>query len=98
MLAPHHAHDAWNDRKTAGAVWRLARVIAVDTVERGRETVGIAFAPLLTVGNDVEPGALLLVDCDQRRVILRGFELVGGNAPQLARPHPRRHLLAETRA
>ena len=60
----------------AGAVERGAGIVDVDTFERGREAVGIAFAPHLAVGDDVEPGLLLRADRQQGRVVLRGFEML----------------------
>ena len=52
---------------------RRAGIVDIDAVERGREAVGIAFAPLLAVGDDVEPGALLVADREQRGVVLRAL-------------------------
>ena len=57
MLAPHLAGDARHRIGMAGAVERRAGIVDVDAFERGREAVGIAFAPHLAVGDDVEPGA-----------------------------------------
>ncbi len=51
----------------------LAGIVDVDAVERGGEAVGIALAPLLAVGDDVEAGALLVADGEQRGVVLRAL-------------------------
>ena len=56
-----------------GVLPGLSRSIAV---ERGGEAVGIALAPLLAIGDDVEAGALLVADGQQRGVVLRRFELL----------------------
>ena len=70
--ADHARHRDW----LAAAIDRGAGLVDVDAVERGGEAVGIAFAPLLAVGNDVEPGALLVADGEDGGVVLRRFELV----------------------
>ena len=78
-LADHARHDG----EAAGAVRRLAGIVEIDAVERGREAVGIALAPLLAVGDDVEAGALLVADGEERGVVLRRVEPFGIDAPQL---------------
>src|SRR2546427_360625 len=55
----------------ARAVERGAGMVDIDAFERGGEAVGIAFAPDLAVGDDVEAGALLRPDGEQRGVVLR---------------------------
>ena len=98
MPALDRADHARHDGEAAGAVRCLAGIVEVDAVERGGEAVGIALAPLLAVGDDVEAGALLVADRDQRGVVLRTLEPFGIDAPQLLGAHPRRHLLGEARA
>ena len=71
-----------------------ARFFDVDAVERGGKAIGIAFAALLAVADDIEAGALLIADGEDRRVILRRFELVRRDQPQIIRPHAR-HLLGQ---
>ena len=68
----------------AGAAHDLAEPLAVDAVERVRELVRVAFAADLAVGDDVDAGALLLADRDERRVVLRLLEPLGRHAPDLA--------------
>ena len=48
-------------------------MVGVDTFERGGEMVRIALAALLAVADDVEAGALLVADRQQRRVVLGGL-------------------------
>ena len=90
MLPPHLAGDARHRIGMAGAVKRGAGIVDVDTLQCGREAVGIALAPHLSVGDDVEAGALLVMDRKQRGVILRLREPLRRYPPQLIRPHPRR--------
>ena len=73
-----------------GAAW----IFHVDAVKRGGEAVGVAFAPLLAIGDDVEPGAFLIVNGDDGGVVLRRFELVGRDQPEIVRAHAR-HLLRQ---
>ena len=81
----------------AGPAQRRARPFHVDAVERRGETVGIAFAPLLAVGDDVEPGALLVADREDGGVVLRRFEMLGRDAPEIVGAHAR-HLRRQPRA
>src|SRR5262249_23222928 len=62
---------------------------------RRGEAVGVALAPDLTVGDDVEPGLLLGANRQQRGVVLRLGEPRLGDAPQPARPHARREAPGE---
>ncbi len=64
MLAAYFAGDARHWIGMAGAVERGAGIVDVDAFQRGGEAVGVALAPLLAVGDDVEAGALLVADCD----------------------------------
>ncbi len=77
MLAPHLAGDARHRIGMAGAVERGAGIVDVDAFERGGEAVGVALAAHLAVGDDVEAGALLVVDREQRRVVLRLRQMLG---------------------
>ena len=88
MPAPDLADDARHDGEAAGAVRRLAGIVEVDAVERGGEAVGIALAPLLAVGDDVEAGALLVADGDaawRRPARLRAARDRRATAPARAR-------------
>jgi len=94
MLAPDRPHHSGHGRKPAGAVGSLAGIVEIDTRERGGKTVGIALATLLAVGDDVEAGALLIADGEQRGVILRAVEPLRINEPKIVRAHAR-HLLGK---
>ena len=63
------------------------RIIDVDALKRGREAVGVTFAALLAVGDDIEAGALLVTDGEKRSIVLRVFEKFRSYTPQLPRPH-----------
>ena len=58
-LADDPRHDLNLARRARG---NLRRVVAVHAVERGGEAVGVAFAPHLAIGDDVDAGALLVAD------------------------------------
>jgi hypothetical protein len=79
----------------ARTVERDAGLIDVNTIERGREPVRIAFAADLAVGNDVESRVLLRLDREHRRVVLRLGEERFGDAPKLLRPDARRKAASE---
>jgi hypothetical protein len=84
--------DARHRNRPAVPVDDRTRLFDVDAVERGGEAIGIAFAPLLPVGDDVEAGALLVAYRQDGGVVLCRFELVGRHQPQIVRRHAR-HLL-----
>ena len=77
------------------AVERGAGVVDVDALKRGGEAVGVALAAYLAVGNDVEPGALLVADGEDGGVVLRLLEPFRRNAPELPGTHPWREALAQ---
>ena len=95
MLAPHLADDARHRIGMAGAVERRAGIVDVDAFERGGEAVGIALAPHLAVGDDVEAGALLVADREQRGIVLRLIQIFRRDPPQLLRAHARRKAAGE---
>ena len=78
------ADDARHGVRLAAAVDRVAGIVEVDAVKRRGEAVGIAFAPHLAVGDDVESGALLVADRDQGGVVLRLLQPFRRDPPELA--------------
>ena len=90
--APYHAR---NRIGMTAAVERCPRIVNVNTLERGGETVRVTLAAHLAIGDDVEPSALLVADRQDGGVILRLLEPFRRNAPQLPRPHARRKALAQ---
>jgi hypothetical protein len=90
-LADHARH---RDRHAAAADGR-AGIVEIDPVERGGEAVGVALAPHLAVGDDVEAGAFLVQNGEPRSIVLRLFQPFGCDAPQLLGAHARRGLLAQ---
>ena len=81
-----------------GAVEGDARVLDVHPLQRGREAVGVALPPGLTVGDDVDPGPLHVSDGEQGGVVLRPLEQLWGDSPDLGGAGPRREAVAEQRA
>ena len=55
---------------TAGPARHDRRVVDIESLERGREPVGVALAPDLPVRDDVEPCALLVGDRERGGVVL----------------------------
>jgi len=94
LPAPDRADDARHRNGPSIAIDHRAGIIDIDAVERGGEAIGIALAALLAVGDDVEPGALLIADGENRGVILRRFKLVRRYEPQIVGAHAR-HLLGQ---
>jgi hypothetical protein len=82
LSAADRPDDARHGNWPAIPVDHNARFFDVDAVERGGKAIGIAFAALLAVADDIEAGALLIADGEDRRVILRRFELVRRDQPQ----------------
>ena len=75
------ADDPRHRVRPAGAAGDHRGVVDVEALERGREAVGVALAPDLAVGDDVDAGALLVGDRERGRVVLR---LLRGRAPRRA--------------
>ena len=98
MLAADRAYDAGNRIGMARPVKGDAWLVDVDTLQRGREPVRIAFAPNFAVGDDVEPGLLLRLDREHGRIVLRFGEIGLGDAPKLPRPHTRGKPARELRS
>src|SRR5262249_3449126 len=92
MLAPNRPYHARHGRKPASSIGSLAGIVEIDTRKRGGKPVGIALAALLAVSDDIESGALLIADGEQRGVVLRGIEPGRIDEPKILRSHPR-HLL-----
>src|SRR5712691_2242088 len=78
-----------------GAIKRGAGIVGVHAFERGGEAVGVALAPDLAVGDDVQARFLLRADREPRRVVLRLLEERFGDAPQLLCAHPGRKAPGE---
>ena len=95
VLALDRADHARHRVRMAAAVQRRARVVDVDAFERGREAVRVALAPHLAVGDDVQPGALLVGDREPRGVVVRLLQVGRIDPPQLAGADPRREAAAE---
>ena len=64
----------------------------IETSERRRKVIGIAFPSHLTVGNDIDAGALLISDREQSGVVLRLDEPRFGDTPDVACTHTRHDL------
>src|SRR5207247_1396317 len=69
-----------------------------DTAERGRKPVEICLATHLAVRHDIDAGALLIANGNQRRIVLRLFEQRGGHPPELSHPDARRRIRGEQRS
>ena len=91
MGAADRTDDAWHGSGQTGLRCHFARLAGGNAFERGRKTVGVAFAPYLAIGNDVDAGALHVADRKQRCIVLRLLQPGLGDAPQIE-PHPRHAL------
>ena len=84
------ANDARDDLAGLVAAFDFGRIVDVDSVERRREAVEVAFAPDLAVRNDVEAGRLLRAHRLFGGVVLRFLEKRLGHAPDRLEPDARR--------
>ena len=69
-----------------------AGMLVVDALQRRGEMVGVALAPHLAVGDDVDAGALHVADGEQGGVVLRLLQERLGHAPDLVQPRARHDL------
>ena len=95
---PNAPDDPRHERRLAGAADHGTRIIEVDAVERGRKPVEVALAPHLAVRHDIDAGALLIANGNQRGIVLCLLEKLGGDAPELPHPHTRRGIGGEQRS
>ena len=72
-----------------------ADMLGVDAVERQREVVGVALAPYLAIGDDVDPGAFHVADRQNRRIVLRGRQERLRNPPDIGDVGPRHAMLVQ---
>jgi hypothetical protein len=79
----------------SGAADDRAGMLEVDTLERVGEVVGVALAADLPVGDDAEPGALLVGDGHDDSVVLSVAQPCGVDAPELPRAQAGRQALVE---
>ena len=89
LRARDRADDPRDRERLAVAVQRLAGVVDVDAAERRRHAVGVALAPDLAVGDDVQPGALLVADRGQGRRVLGLLEEALLDPPEVGGADPR---------
>ena len=87
VLAADLADDARHWIRMAGPVERGAWIVDIDPLERSSEAIRVAFATLLPVRDDIEPGTLLVANSENRCIVLRFFEEFRIDAPQLPRSH-----------
>src|SRR5439155_26766464 len=78
-----------------GAVERGAWTVQVHAFQGGGETVRVALAPDLAIGDDVDPGALHVADRYHRGIVLRLLQPLRRHAPDLLRAHARRQPAAK---
>ena len=78
-----------------GAVERHTGSVQIHSLERRREPIGVALPPHLAVRDHVDAGALHVLHCQPRRVVLRLFEERLRHTPELACTHARGKPVAE---
>src|SRR5262249_44677327 len=95
------ADRTYNTRDRVGMTASIqcrAGIIEVDPIQRRRKAVGVALAPDLSIGDDVESRILLCLDGHEGRII-HGLLKVGlGNPPELSGSDTRRKSPREPRA
>src|SRR5262245_190152 len=84
-----HARDR---NRLAATIQRRAGVCGVDALERRCKAVGITFAALLAISDDVEPRALLVANGEKRRLVLLFLELLCTDQPEIIYSNARYHL------
>jgi hypothetical protein len=95
MAALDRSHHARHRVGMAAAVQCGARIVDIYAIERRGEAIRVALAPHLAVGDDVEACPLLVADGDDRSVVLRLFEPLGGDAPEFLGTYAGWKALAE---
>ena len=88
--AMNRAHHTRHRVRMTGSIQRNAGGVQVDTVEGGREPVGVALATHLAVRDDVDARTLHVRHRDPGRIVLCLLEVRLRDAPELAGSHSRR--------
>ena len=83
MAAADPPYDARHNRKTAGTIGRLSRVIEIDAVERGGKAIGVALPTLLTVADNIDPGAFLIANGEKGGIVLCRFKPLRVDEPKV---------------
>jgi hypothetical protein len=91
--ARDRACNARHRVRMAAAVERRPGRLDVGPIERGGKPIGVALAAHLPVGDDVQAGALLIADRQQRGVVLGLLEIARIDPPQFGGAHARREAL-----
>ncbi len=89
MLADHARHR--RGAPACGA--NLARMLGVDALQREGETVGVALAADLAVGDDVDAGAFHVADREDRGVVLRLLPAIRRGMRQMSCACDARHAV-----
>ena len=89
------ADDSRHGVLVTRAIERDAGIVEIDAVEGRRESIGVALPPHLAVGDQVDASPLHVLDGESGRVVLGLVEERLRDAPELARPHPRRQPRSE---
>ncbi len=79
-------HRVW----MTGPIERRSGIVRVDAFQNRHEAIRVALAPHLAVRNHVESGPLHVVDSQDRRIVLRLFEVRLFHSPYLASSDSRR--------
>ena len=83
---PQFSDDAGHDLHPSGRARRhLGRIVAIHPFKRGRKSIGVAFPPNFTVGDDIDSRALLIADRENCCVVLRLVEQGSFHSPKVAR-------------
>ena len=93
VLAADLRNDARHVVQLARARHHLRGIIEIDSFERGGEAIGVALAANFAVRDDVEAGAFLSANRENRGIVLRLFEKFGRDTPKIGGADARRQAV-----
>src|ERR1700727_1740028 len=82
--------------RTSTACFR--RILEIDPIQRRSEAVRVALAPDFAVSDNVQPRAFLRADRKDGGIVLRLFQKLGRDAPQVGSADARRKAMRKLRA
>src|SRR5215831_1926126 len=82
ILAANLSDDTRHRIRMSASIKRRSRILEINTFKRCGKPVGVTLTANLAVGDDVEPGTLLVPDRENRRIVLRFLQKFRRDTPQ----------------
>ena len=95
MALPDPADNTRHGIRVSTTIQRRAGVVDINTVQCGRKAVRVALTTHFAISDNVEACALLVPNCEERRIVLSLLQPLGRNSPRLLGTNSRRKAAGE---